>query len=717
MAEADLPPGKWSAALVGPWWPAPPTQLRSDAEYWGNKSKELANEAHDVEQEIKKLSVNEGITARDTIDKHTIVKDKLNKDSVDCEAKAEDTKRVADAIDALRSKLTSIAHDGNKKIDDILSKKGSSAEKLTQVNNVIFESNTSAMTASGHAVDGITAALGHLFKTLGIGGSAAEWLRDHNAGAGDSPPRTTPLTEDDLRKALSSGQPGGAGRDENESRTTPVGDGAPGADGRPATTATPAGNHVSNGAPGTAGRDGGSPVKPSTGPSPAPAAPGGPHVPSGGGHVPVSGAPVPSANAPGLGGLSPSALGNAVSPSSLSQGFQSGFQAGQPAAAQAMASGPIPAAPPVQPPVVQPPSVQAPPVAAPATMPMAAGVDVTGSGGHAGPAPAVPSSSFSAPPPVLGAPSSAAGSVAGVSSTPVGPLPAYGSDIRPMTAAAPPPIASAPAVPSAPVGGSPASSPSAGGLVSPVDRSTPVAAAGAPADGSSTAGAAVASATAGAVAGDGAKRLAVQRDLQAKVYAVARQEPAICWAAGLLDDDVTTLLTTDLAGGWVPPHVQLPAGVTLLAPASRRRDVSAVELLGAVSEAAAHQRHGYIPDACPGDPALTGERARHGQYVDELGPTLVDAVRHRSGLPRIAQTIASAAVRRTGVEAPEIDVLHAEIDGLRRDVTASYPRHDADAVAKWMLLSAIDALVDERQSLAHYHLAWYTTVFGRTGRR
>ncbi|GAB4983115.1 hypothetical protein MAHJHV57_54670 [Mycobacterium avium subsp. hominissuis] len=36
--------------------------------------------------------------------------------------------------------------------------------------------------------------------------------------------------------------------------------------------------------------------------------------------------------------------------------------------------------------------------------------------------------------------------------------------------------------------------------------------------------------------------------------------------AGLRDDGTTTLLVTDLASGWIPPHVRLPAHVTLLEP-------------------------------------------------------------------------------------------------------------------------------------------------------
>lgn len=64
------------------------------------------------------------------------------------------------------------------------------------------------------------------------------------------------------------------------------------------------------------------------------------------------------------------------------------------------------------------------------------------------------------------------------------------------------------------------------------------------------AGASALSATAGATAGAVSARAAEQQRLQRIVDAVARQEPRISWAAGLRDDGTTTLLVTDLAGGW-----------------------------------------------------------------------------------------------------------------------------------------------------------------------
>ncbi|VAZ96365.1 hypothetical protein LAUMK35_03319 [Mycobacterium pseudokansasii] len=252
--------------------------------------------------------------------------------------------------------------------------------------------------------------------------------------------------------------------------------------------------------------------------------------------------------------------------------------------------------------------------------------------------------------------------VAPVSATPAGPLPAYGADLRPPVIT--PPVA--PPTPTGPVSGaavatSAPSSPSAGSsLVSPVAKSTTQAAAQnqATSAASPLTGATVAAA-AGAAAGDTGRRTAEQQRLRRIVDAVARQEPALSWAAGLRDDARTTLLVTDLAGGWIPPHVRLPAHLTLLEPATRRRDATVEDLLGAVTVAAVHHPHAYVSEAGPDAPALSGDRAaRTAPTIDELGPTLlIDHVRRQDGLPRVAQAVAIAAVRKYGVPDNEAELI------------------------------------------------------------
>lgn len=430
------------------------------------------------------------------------------------------------------------------------------------------------------------------------------------------------------------------------------------------------------------------------------------------------------------GSLSPAALGQGVSPTSIGQSFATGMVAGQPAAAgahslsegamTAMQSGSVPP-PQATPPITTPPVVSAPT--------MAAGIEAT----H-GPVD-TPANTSGAPPASTGttgpvAPTvvtagpvaAPAAPVVGGSAVPAGPLPAYGSDLRPPVVAAP----AVPSVPTAPVSGAPvapsaSSAPSAGGaLVSPVERAASKAVAGqAGASSSTMAGASALSATAGATAGAVSARAAEQQRLQRIVDAVARQEPRISWAAGLRDDGTTTLLVTDLAGGWIPPHVRLPANVTLLEPTARRRDADVIDLLGAVVAVAAHESNTYVAEPGPDAPALTGDRSARSAIpkVDEFGPTLVEAVRRRDSLPRIAQAIALPAVRKTGVLENEAELLHGCITAVKESVLKAYPSHELTAVGDWMLLAAIEALIDEQDYLANYHLAWYAVTTRRGGSR
>ncbi|WP_168710549.1 DUF5631 domain-containing protein, partial [Mycobacterium intracellulare] len=443
----------------------------------------------------------------------------------------------------------------------------------------------------------------------------------------------------------------------------------------------------------------------------------------------TTGAPLPSGGtvSPGMPGvqsggmsISPAGLGQGAQPN-LAQSFTSGFATGQSTGpgGQAFSAGAfnafdggapqtaqgVPAVAPTVPSagafVAATPPVDAPPPAAPAPMT---------TGGTTSVAPAV----------MTGSSWSSSAAPVGGSSIPSGSLPAYGSDLRPPVVT-PPSMPSAPAGPisGAPVAPSPASSPSAGGpLVSPVERTASGAAAAQAGTGSSAmASASAASAATGATAGATSARAAEQQRLQRLVDAVARQEPRLSWAAGLRDDGTTTLLVTDLAGGWIPPHVRLPAHVSLLEPSARRHDANVVDLLGAITVAAAHHANTYVAEPGSDEPALSGDRPARSAapQVDELGPTLVEAVRRRDGLPRIAQAVAAPAVRKTGVLESEIEMLRECVADIQHSVMTAYPNHDPAAVGDWMLLAAIEALIDGHEYLTNYHLAWFEAISHRSG--
>jgi hypothetical protein len=209
----------------------------------------------------------------------------------------------------------------------------------------------------------------------------------------------------------------------------------------------------------------------------------------------------------------------------------------------------------------------------------------------------------------------------------------------------------------------------------------------------------VAGAVAGAVSADATARARLQR----LVESVARQQPALAWAAGDRPDN-TTVLVTDLASGWIPPGVELPAAVTPLEPARRRGDLEA--LLGEVTLAAAYTPGHYIPE--DDEPVRCSPLPRRAPEIEELGWELNRATHWRDGLPQLAHTLAKAASRGTGVLDSEIDLLHEELTKVAAHILEVYPDQvDPDQVGDWQLLAAIDALVAGDKTVANYHLAWF----------
>ena len=222
---------------------------------------------------------------------------------------------------------------------------------------------------------------------------------------------------------------------------------------------------------------------------------------------------------------------------------------------------------------------------------------------------------------------------------------------------------------------------------------------------------AVAATATGAVAGAASANATALARLQRLVSAVARQQPRLAWAAGDRPDN-TTVLTTDLASGWIPPGIDLPAAVTLLPPERRRGDLET--LLGEVSVAAGYTPIHHIPEE--DEPVPTSPRPRHVPDIDELGWELNQTTQWRDRLPRLAHTLAKAASAGTGVVDKEVDQLHEHLAAVSTRVLDSYPDHvDAHDVGNWQLLAAIDALVAGDKTAANYHLAWFQACTATTG--
>ncbi|MFZ3307555.1 MAG: DUF5632 domain-containing protein [Mycobacterium sp.] len=292
-------------------------------------------------------------------------------------------------------------------------------------------------------------------------------------------------------------------------------------------------------------------------------------------------------------------------------------------------------------------------------------------------------------------------------SAPSGALPAYGSDLRPPVGSVPAGSPSLPPPPasSSPAPGSPTTNPAAGsGGVANTGGARPVPASAAPQPAPvGIAGKAVAASAGGAVAGAISADATARNRLQRIVDAVARQEPRLAWAAGDRTDD-TTVLITDLAGGWIPPGIDIPAAVTLLEPGRRRGDLEA--LLGEVKLAVTHTPDRYVPEA--DEPVPTSPRPRHAPEIEELGWELGSATLFRDGLPRMAHTLAKAASSGTGVDGPEVEKLREYLDAIGERVLDAYPGEvDSKHLGNWQLLAAIEALVRGDRSGANYHLAWF----------
>ncbi|OBK10747.1 DUF5631 domain-containing protein [Mycobacterium asiaticum] len=185
---------------------------------------------------------------------------------------------------------------------------------------------------------------------------------------------------------------------------------------------------------------------------------------------------------------------------------------------------------------------------------------------------------------------------------------------------------------------------------------------------------------------------------------VARQEPRVNWAIGDRLDG-TTLLVTDLAHGWIPPGIAIPAGVRL--PEPQRRSGRAAELLGATTHAATYT---------PADPAkwpteTSGIEASveplELPLVDDLDWELAVATHWREGLPRLVNTLAKAAASGDEIVEQEADLLRVHLDTVRYQVLAQYPDVDAAQLLNCMLLAATEARVASDAISANYHFAWF----------
>ena len=478
VVTGDLPAGRYTAVLIGAWWPQPSSILRVGAQHWSAQQQEEEQYAQGLRSQWTQLaSRNRGHTADDLVSRFQ-EGEKYHLDLAEkYKVKASAFEKGADAIDSLREGLRGIADDYNQRISSVENSKEPTVAKAAEIEQLISEANGFAAHKSGAAVATLMDATQKILTLEGSTLSAQEFLNSQGLGtdAGKQPSMGNGGISASLHNSGGQGAQamgsGGIGTHQGVGTDAGPQYGAAG-------IREPAGSPVGSSAPVGA--------------------------PTGiGGHIP--GAPVLSSPSPG-GQLSPAAGFGGLSPNQLGNSFATGMMTGQPAAdgAHRLSEGLMNAtgasAQPPQSPVV-------PPVSAPtitggvesaavdhgstesATAGSGAPIALSGGGSVPMAAPMVGGGPASSPmTPAVGAPA-----------IPAGPLPAYGSDLRPPAVAPPSISAATTPVSGAPVAPSPSSSPSAGGpLMSTVQRTM----AGQVGTGAATpAGASALSAATGAVTG------------------------------------------------------------------------------------------------------------------------------------------------------------------------------------------------------------------------
>jgi hypothetical protein len=198
-----------------------------------------------------------------------------------------------------------------------------------------------------------------------------------------------------------------------------------------------------------------------------------------------------------------------------------------------------------------------------------------------------------------------------------------------------------------------------------------------------------------------------EQRLQRLLAFVARQEPALRWAIGTFADG-RTLLVTDIASGWIPSGIELPAGVQLLEPG--RRTGTATEMLGSPTESASYHpgdRLGWASDFAETDASV---QPRELTPIEDLGWQLSEATHWRDGLPRMANTLAKAGSAGTGVVDAEIDLLRVHLDTMRYQLLGQYPDTDTAVVLNCMLLAATEGMATGDTVSANYHYSWFRTL-------
>lgn len=185
---------------------------------------------------------------------------------------------------------------------------------------------------------------------------------------------------------------------------------------------------------------------------------------------------------------------------------------------------------------------------------------------------------------------------------------------------------------------------------------------------------------------------------------VVRQEPRLSWAIGDRADG-TTVLVTDLAHGWIPSGISLPAGVRLLEPERRSGRVAA--LIGDTARVVTYAPGDSLRRSADFAATRSSVDPRQLPAIDDLARVLSQVTRAHAELPKIVTRLADAAAAGTFVVDQEVDVLRVHLDTARYQLLVQYPNVNPGLLLKCMLMAATEGIASGDTVSANYHLAWY----------
>ena len=190
---------------------------------------------------------------------------------------------------------------------------------------------------------------------------------------------------------------------------------------------------------------------------------------------------------------------------------------------------------------------------------------------------------------------------------------------------------------------------------------------------------------------------------------VVRQEPRLNWAIGDRADG-TTVLVTDLAHGWIPSGITLPAGVRLSEPERRSGRVAA--LIGETARVVTYTPGDSLHRSVGFAATRSSVEPRTLPAIDDLASVLSAATRARDELPKIVPRLAEAAAAGKVVVDQEVDVLRVHLDTARYQLLVQYPNVNPPLLLKCLLMAATEGIASGDAVSANYHLAWYQKLGG-----